>query len=109
MIQSWDLTFGTKSEDADYVVGQTWARRGSQVYLVDQVRDRLDYPEQVEARAVSGDNRTRPWAAIHRDYKLTDADGKRWVLVLVEGGGLAQTNHRHPFDRTGQRPVESYS
>ena len=49
VIQSWDLTFGTKSEDADYVVGQTWARRGSQVYLVDQVRDRLDYPEQVAA------------------------------------------------------------
>ena len=49
VIQSWDLTFGTKSEDADYVVGQTWARRGSLVYLVDQVRDRLDYPEQVAA------------------------------------------------------------
>ena len=36
---------------------------------------------------MSGDNRTRSWAAIHRDYKLTDADGKRWVLVLVEGVG----------------------
>lgn len=36
---------------------------------------------------MSGDNRTRPWAVIHRDYKLTDADGKRWVLVLVEGVG----------------------
>ena len=36
---------------------------------------------------MSGDNRTRPWAAIHHDYKLTDADGKRWVLVLVEGVG----------------------
>ena len=36
---------------------------------------------------MSGDNRTRPWAAIHRDYKLTDADGKRWVLVLVDGVG----------------------
>ena len=23
---------------------------------------------------MSGDNRTRPWAAIHRDYKLTDAE-----------------------------------
>ena len=36
---------------------------------------------------MSGDNRTRPWAAIHRDYNLTDADGKRWVLVFVEGVG----------------------
>ena len=36
---------------------------------------------------MSRDNRTRPCAAIHRDYKLTDADGKRWVLVLVEGVG----------------------
>ena len=37
---------------------------------------------------MSGDNRTRPWRSIHRDYRYTDANGKRWVLVLVEGRGI---------------------
>ena len=62
---------------------------------------------------MSGDNRTRPWAAIHRDYKLTDADGKRWVLVLVEGvgtclvpwEGLTEPDSRTP----GQLPANGYT
>lgn len=48
VLQSWDLTF--KATDAsDYVVGQVWARRGTALYLVDQVRARMDYPAQVSA------------------------------------------------------------
>ena len=46
MIQSWDMTFkDTKS--SDYVVGQVWARRGANVYLIDQVRARLTFTETV--------------------------------------------------------------
>ena len=46
MIQSWDMTFkDTKS--SDYVVGQVWARRGANVYLLDQVRARLTFTETV--------------------------------------------------------------
>jgi predicted phage terminase large subunit-like protein len=48
VVQSWDLTFGD-GQDADYVVGQVWARRGSAAYLVDQVRERMDYPAQYQA------------------------------------------------------------
>lgn len=44
VIQSWDATF-TKSEDSDYVVGTTWGRVGSQYYLLDMVRARMNYPE----------------------------------------------------------------
>ena len=46
MIMSWDMTFkDTKS--SDYVVGQVWARRGANVFLIDQVRARLTFTETV--------------------------------------------------------------
>ena len=48
VVQSWDFTFDDDAK-ADYVVGQVWARRGSAIYLVDQVRDRLDAPASVQA------------------------------------------------------------
>ena len=44
--QSWDFTF-KDTAGSDYVVGQLWAQRGADVYLVDQVRDRMDFPEQM--------------------------------------------------------------
>lgn len=44
LIQSWDMTF-KDSNGADYVVGQVWARRGAEAYLLDQVRGRWDFPE----------------------------------------------------------------
>jgi predicted phage terminase large subunit-like protein len=42
VLMSWDLAF--KDTDAsDFVVGQVWARRGADAYLVDQVRGRWDF------------------------------------------------------------------
>ena len=53
LIQSWDLSF-KKSDSSDYVVGQVWARRGRNFYLIDQVRRRMDFPDTVSAlRAMS--------------------------------------------------------
>lgn len=53
MLQSWDFTF-KDTKTADFVVGQVWARRGANVYLVDQVRRRMSFTESVEAmRAMS--------------------------------------------------------
>ena len=46
VIQSWDMTF-KKTEDGSFVVGQVWLRKGANKYLVDQVRDRMDFPETV--------------------------------------------------------------
>lgn len=43
MIMSWDLTF-KDTQASDYVVGQVWMRRGVDAYLLDQVRDRMDFP-----------------------------------------------------------------
>lgn len=48
VIMSWDMAFkDTKS--SDYVVGQVWGRRGAEVHLMDQVRDRLDFPATCRA------------------------------------------------------------
>lgn len=48
VIMSWDMAFkDTKS--SDYVVGQVWARRGANAYLLDQVRNRLSFTETVDA------------------------------------------------------------
>jgi predicted phage terminase large subunit-like protein len=43
VLQSWDMTF-KDTDGTDYVVGQVWGRRGAEVHLLDQVRDRLDFP-----------------------------------------------------------------
>jgi predicted phage terminase large subunit-like protein len=48
VIQSWDMTF-KDTKRSDYVVGQVWARFGASVYLLDQVRDRLDFPATQQA------------------------------------------------------------
>ena len=48
MIQSWDMTF-KDTKGSDYVVGQVWARRGANMYLLDQVRARLTFTETVAA------------------------------------------------------------
>jgi len=45
---SWDLTF-KGGDDSDYVVGQLWGKRGSDYYLIDQVRGQMDFPETVKA------------------------------------------------------------
>lgn len=40
---TWDASFADKA-DASFVVGQCWALRGSHRFLIDQTRDRMDYP-----------------------------------------------------------------
>jgi predicted phage terminase large subunit-like protein len=48
LVMSWDMTFkDTKS--SDYVVGQVWARKGANVFLLDQIRKRLSFTDTVAA------------------------------------------------------------
>ncbi|WP_228281314.1 phage terminase large subunit [Brevibacterium pigmentatum] len=46
--QSWDLTF-SDTDGSDFVVGQTWLRVGINAYLVDQVRERMNFKTTVDA------------------------------------------------------------
>lgn len=48
VLQSWDCTF-KDSDGSDYVVGQVWGRIGADKYLLDQVRDRMDINETMQA------------------------------------------------------------
>jgi predicted phage terminase large subunit-like protein len=45
---SWDMAF-KDLETSSYVVGQVWARKGADLYLVDQIRDHLDFTQTLRA------------------------------------------------------------
>ncbi len=49
VIGSWDCTFASKTSDADYVVGQTWGVAENNMYLLDQVRKKMNVPEMLAA------------------------------------------------------------
>lgn len=48
LLISWDMAF-KDTDSSDYVVGQVWARRGADCYLLDQVRGRMDFPATLVA------------------------------------------------------------
>lgn len=47
-IQVWDFTF-KETVSGSYVVGELWGRKGANFFLVDQIRDRLDFPGMLMA------------------------------------------------------------
>ena len=42
VVGSWDMTF-KENKSSDFVVGQLWGRKGAEFYLLDMVRDRMDF------------------------------------------------------------------
>lgn len=48
LVTSWDMAF-KDTDGADYVCGQVWGRRGTQVYLLDQVHGRMSFVDTVQA------------------------------------------------------------
>lgn len=46
--QSWDMAFKDTKTSA-FVVGQVWGRMKAEKYLLDQVRDRWDFPATIDA------------------------------------------------------------
>ena len=42
IVGSWDMTF-KENKLSDFVVGQLWGRKGADFYLLDMVRDRMDF------------------------------------------------------------------
>jgi predicted phage terminase large subunit-like protein len=48
MVLSWDMAF-KDTRGSDFVVGQVWARRGANVYLLDQVHKRLSFTDTLTA------------------------------------------------------------
>ena len=48
IVQSWDLAF-KDTKTSDYVVGMVWGKSGANYYLLDLIRDRLDFTKTVKA------------------------------------------------------------
>lgn len=47
-IQTWDMSF-KDTEDGSYVVGQVWGLKGAKKFLLDQIRERMDFPNTKKA------------------------------------------------------------
>ncbi len=77
--QSWDFAFrDTKS--SDYVVGQVWAKKNANSYLVYQVRARLSFTKSVEAmKRVS-----RLFPEAHRKIVEAKANGDAIIDALKD-------------------------
>ncbi|MEM8132656.1 phage terminase large subunit [Morganella morganii] len=48
VIHSWDMTF-KDSDGTDYVVGQVWGKKGTNAYLLYQIRKRMSFTETLKA------------------------------------------------------------
>jgi len=49
LIQSWDLSFGSDSDAASYVVGAVWGAKGARRYRLDEWRARASFTETRQA------------------------------------------------------------
>lgn len=48
LIQSWDMTF-KKTSESSFVVGQIWGLFQGQLFLLDEIRARMNFPETLDA------------------------------------------------------------
>lgn len=88
VIQSWDMAF-KDTKGSDYVVGQVWALRGANAYLLDQVRDRMDFP--TTCRAVQA--MAAKWPQAHAKLVEDKANGTAVISQLHSiVGGLIPIN-----------------
>jgi predicted phage terminase large subunit-like protein len=77
IIQSWDMAF-KDLRTSDYVVGQVWGRLKADLFLLDEVRDRLDFPATLEAvRRLSA-----KWPQARRKLVEDKANGTAVIAML---------------------------
>jgi predicted phage terminase large subunit-like protein len=93
VVSSWD-TANKASELADFSVCIHWGVKGNDLYLVDLVRRRMDYPEL--KRAVRAEyERRRPAVVLIEDR----ASGTQLIQELVAEGIYAVTRYRPKGDK----------
>ncbi len=77
VIQSWDLAF-KDTKDSSFVVGQVWGRKNANKYLLDEVRERIDFPRTVNAiRSL-----TIKWPNAHTKLVEDKANGPAVIASL---------------------------
>jgi len=77
LVQSWDLTF-KDTKGSDYVVGQVWLRVGNTAYLLDQVRERLNFTATCTAML----EMTRKWPQAIAKFVEDKANGPAVINAL---------------------------
>ncbi|PSS42938.1 terminase [Arthrobacter woluwensis] len=107
LVQSWDLTFKDKKA-SDYVVGQVWLRIGNTSYLLDMVRERLNFTATQEAIK----EMTRKWPQAVAKFVEDKANGpaimntlKQQVMGMIpiepEGSKYARASAVSPLTESG--------
>lgn len=81
-LQSWDLRNGGKSSGSSFAVGQLWAVKGPNAYLIDQARGRWDFPETMK---VMTERMKDPlWSQARTILIENKADGRAAIPVLQQ-------------------------
>jgi predicted phage terminase large subunit-like protein len=73
-MQSWDMAF-KDVDSSDFVVGQVWAKQRADRFLLDLVKDRLDFPKTLDAVRTM----TSRWPRTHAEDK---ANGSAVIAML---------------------------
>ncbi|MEQ8226052.1 MAG: phage terminase large subunit [Candidatus Eremiobacterota bacterium] len=87
-IQSWDCAF-KNTVNSSYVCGQVWGRVGANKYLLDQVRDKMDFPTTTQAIK----NLSAKWPQAYTKLVEDKANGPAVIATLkTELTGLIPVN-----------------
>ena len=78
IIASWDMAF-KETATSSFVVGQVWGRMGGDFYLLDQVRDRMDFPSTL----VAVENLSAKWPTARAKLVEDKANGPAVVATLA--------------------------
>lgn len=79
MCQTWDMAF-KETDTSDFVVGQVWGVYEARLYLLDQVRGRMDFPATLMAvRGLSA-----KWPDAHAKYIEDAANGAAVIASLKQ-------------------------
>lgn len=107
VLQSWDCTF-KDLESSDYVVGQVWGKKGANIYLLDQVRGKMNITATMQAIR----NLSAKWPQAHTKLIEDKANGPAIIQLLKkevpgliavepEGGKEVRAIAAEPFVEAG--------
>jgi predicted phage terminase large subunit-like protein len=96
-IDSWDMAFRGGTDDSDWVVGQRWAKKGANRYLIAQRRDRWTFTQtlkEIQDWAKPNNQLLSPWGhLVHERLIENTANGPAIMNVLHDQvSGLKPVN-----------------
>lgn len=107
MLQSWDMTF-KDSDGTDFVAGGVWGSKGANIYNLDQVYERLDFPGTIRAVLAL----SQKWPKVLTKLVEDKANGPAviamlrhrvggLIAVLPEGSKIARASAVSPLIEAG--------